>query len=622
MQRIAGLDPAGARPRGRLGDPREMLAVLGLLLLSVAPKLWLLLAHPAVPISDFKTIVLFAESFARGGPFAPGWYWDLLSPGTSSLIAPFMAAWPGHDAAVARWLTFLVMALLPLVPVVALRGAVPAKARLLMGALIALQPAQFVFSNVVSQDNWIQLPVIVLACLAIRNERLRGRGVPALAALLLCLSMYIRQEMLLVCLPLAVLAAWPWNGSRKTLVRASVVFLVVATLCSLLVAVQREGATGRFALTTKHGGAALLGSYVPGAGFGWVPYDDYVARVAPGIAGDAKAVRSHAAGLAIREILSRPGFHLVRRTGATLNAATGADGSLAYWSLYAADPPTNQASPGRALANRLQPWIVAGFVLVHALFAGAMLPALRRRDLAMLALAAAIAIKLALHLVIATQARFFLVAGSLEALAIGLAFVHIASSRRLLVAFAAAALVAAAGLSYCVSRLPGWEQAALQADARWLDSVTPRPSRISLGTADASVDCELVHGKMLELSGASLAFQVERADPAPGDSAELRCDVTARAAPGGLRLEVQDGYAAGGFPDRMFQQVWIDGELVYNHDISARAWSGWWPYELDLSRGKPVRVVVAVKALHPDPGPGWGNAAATGVRFGELEKPR
>lgn len=572
--------------------------------LSLLPKAWLLWRYPAIPVSDFRSIVGFAQEIATHGPAAPGWFWALLSAGTSTVLAMPLALLPFAPDAIASGCTALMMGLVPLLPLLMLRGAVPPWVRLAMALTIAVQPAQWVFTSVVAQDNWVQLPAVALACLAIRSTR-TGKAAPAAAALLWCLAAFVRQEMLVALLPLALVAACAPGPGLRRCVRPLAVFALVAAFALAAIVIQRGEATGRYALTTTHGGAAMLGSYVPGAGFGWKQYDVYATVVEPELAGDAEAIRARSGAIAWDEIRQRPAFHALRRLGALMAAATAAEGTLEYWALAApeAQAPARRGAATR-LAARVHPLVVAATLVLHALFVAALVVAWRRRDVAVLAIALAIAAKFGLHLVFASQARFFLVVSALEALAVGLALQgwwQDRSLRRPVAVVAAAALVAGTAITLA---LPRWQAWAEQVDASL-------PVKLALSAPGAGANCTLAGGTQRDADVGTIAFQVAHRDPSPGESAELRCRLRKTEAYAGLRLAVRDDYAAGGFDNRIIQEVWLDDRLVRRHDIADAAWSGWWSVPLGHSAQVRVRIV----AVRPDAGPGWGDAALTEVRL-------
>lgn len=592
-----------ARPSG------STIIGLAVVVVSLLVKWWLVVCYPVIPVSDFQSLVEFADAMGREGPFVRTWHWNLASPGASMAMGAAMALFDADNVDVARWWSMLAMAALPLLPLWLLRGAVPGWARVTATAIVALLPAQIVFAAVPAQDTWVQVPVVALACLAVRNLRGAGGGHPVSAATLFAASVAMRPEMLVVAFPLAACAAWP-AGAPAQRIRATVAFAVVAALLLGGLAIQRGVATGRYALSSPHGGASMLGAYVPGVGFGWAQPEAWVATFEPQTAANPAAMQERAAALAWAEIGKRPWFHLQRRAGALLFAGTGSDGTITYWTLLGTAQPPERAADASKLAARLDPPLRWGFVLVHALFVGAVAVALRRRDPLLLALVAAIGLKLALHLLFASQARFFLVVSALEAIAIAVAAADAwrdRATRGLALACAAAGSVAIGG---GMLALPAW-QASLDDPALKIQE----RFRVARGAFEGS--CELQHGTLLHKTASVFGFQVANADPAPGEIARVACRLAARDAGGAFTLEVRDGYAPGGFPDRLVQEVYVDGVRIYRHDIAAEAGDGWWSHPLTLERRQIMDVTVQIVAVRPDAGPAWGNAAATDVRFAE-----
>ena len=251
--------------RGR----RESLAVLALLVLGVGTRLAFTRAFPTLPFSDFQALIGFGKHLLASGLAAPGWYWVQFNPGLPMLLALLYRLVPDGGPAAAREATAIWTGLLPLFPFL-LGAARSFRLRLLAGLLLALWPGQIAFSGVVAQDNWVLVPAVALAALAVRRLLLQGsRAHPIWAGLLYALAVAIRQEMLLVLLPPLLAAAVSVRGPRRT--RDAAWLLLAAGVPLVLLAVQRERATGRFTLTTEHGGLALIGSFMPGAfRSGWV----------------------------------------------------------------------------------------------------------------------------------------------------------------------------------------------------------------------------------------------------------------------------------------------------------------------------------------------------------------
>lgn len=580
---------------------------MALVLAGVLLRAGLAATYPPVPVSDFKRVVDFAADIAQHGPFVDVWHWTLLSAGTSTLLSPFIALLPGDRESVALVVTMLAMCAVPLIPLLMLRGTIPDAALALVTCVIALHPALILFSGVVAQDNWVQLPAVALTCLAMRNCLRSTKGSPILAAILWGLCIFIRQEMLLALLPLAVASAIPACRSRS---RRLAIFALAAACMLALIGGQRYLATGRFAITSEHAGASLLGSYIPGSGFGWIPFESYVATVAPDLADNPDRLAREAGRLVREEVRKRPWFHIKRRIGALVHAATGADGTLAYWSLSSQAQHETRSAGAARLARWMGPWVQAGMILTHALFAAAMLVAMWSRNRPLLILGLAIALKLGIHLVFPSQARFLLAIIPMEAIAAGIAIAVAWSNTRAMFAAGLAAAAAGCALTLLASASREW-----QAELARSDPPVPM-SRATLRSNHTLTRCRLLSGRLVDSSASSVSIMVSHPDPDPGDTARISCRVTSRS-PGILRLEVNDPYAPGGFPDRMRQVVRIDDAVVYQHDIADKAGSGWWGISLPPARDSGFEV--SVEALRPDRGPAWGSAAITRIRLVERQ---
>ena len=582
-----------------------LILVAGLML-----RTWLTTQYPTIPVSDFKRVVDFADDIARHGPFVDVWHWSLLNAGASTLLAAFLALVPGDTEAIARTTTMLAMAALPLLPFVMLRGVLSDPARILATGLIALHPALVLFSGVTAQDNWVMLPALGLGCLAVRNCVRVGVGSPVWAAFLWGGSLFVRQEMLLVMLPLAIAAAVPLH-CRWFRSKAMLVFLACAVMMIVAVGGQRYLATGNFRVTSEHGGTSLLGSYSPGAGFGWIPFESYVASLDPELADNPERMAREGARIAVAEVMQRPMFHFVRRAQALAYSATGGDGTLTYWSLQGDAQAPERSVRAAALAGRLAPWIQSSMTLMQVLFIGALLLGIRRRNPELLALGMAISIKLSLHFIYPSQARFFLVILALQAIMIAAALPLLRGRLRRAVA-AAAALLVTIGFALGPAKALSKREAEL---ARIYPAVPT--TRATLRGKFAITRCRLTEGRMLDTSASSVTIVVSHPAPSPGDRATVICHSRPTRLVGHIRLEVNDPYETGGFPDRMRQVVRVDGQMVHVHDIAGEAGSGWWSRE--LPSGKDFEFSVSVEAVRPDAGPGWGNAAVTRIRLVESD---
>lgn len=606
---------------------RAMWWAIGTMLLvtaSIGVRVFLAFRFPTIPDSDFKGIVVFASTLAEHGITTGGWYWNLFSQGTSTILSFVIALAPSDPAATARMTTAVMLGLLPVLPLLLLRNRIPWWGCFLAAAIIAFQPALVIFSSVVAQDNWVILPVLAVACLAARNLWGDRMGYPVWAALLWCFAGYIREEMYLATLPLALAACWPLADSGLRLKRV-LAFVGTAWLLLICIGMQRHAATGNFALTTNHGGSSILGSYAPGAGFGWVDPQPFIAAKDPSLLDPPNRIRKklplaadeslngeHSGDtgreqtkLAIAEILRRPGLHAVQRLGALYAAASDKDGTLEYWAL------TNPAVQSEAtriaatgFANTMAPFIYWGLIALHVLFIGAVCVALRGRSILMLVLIVTILLKMGIHVLVAMQGRFLMVTDALEALVVALAVVRVIRRPRLGIAFAVGALVAVAAFlaaSHYYDRVQSWV-AAQEWDRDDLHY------RFILRLPHAEINCHMDRGELTAINGNGAVFQLSR-EPIPGDIAEIVCIQRDEQH---LQLSVYDGYAPGGLPNRIVQEVLVDGKVIHRHDIADEPGAGWWSVDIPSNSHA---IVLRIEAISPDPGAAWGNAGATEIRF-------
>ncbi len=405
---------AGQTQDGRPAHRRELLAAGVLLLLGVLPRILLAATHPAIAFSDFRALIEFGRLMAVNGWATPTWHWIQFNPGLAMILSIVFRVFPEHETA-ARLATALATGLLPLLPFFLWRPILGLRWRLLAGALLALWPGQIFFSGVVAQENWALLPTVALGALAVRVVRAPGGSaspLPIIAGLLLAAAVAFRQEMLVVLLPAAIAAAGLLQKGGRW--RRAVWFGVSAGLCLAALAWQRQAASGRFALTTEHGGLALLGSVAPGAAeAGWVDPRAYIAAVEPDLLEDRSAARNASSRLALAEWKRRPAFHVARSLSVSTRLAVESDADSLYWSLGA-------ESRGQALHLRLFSLLRLELALVQGLFFASVLFALRRRDAAILALAACVLLKFVLQSVASPLGRLMVPATALALLVVAL----------------------------------------------------------------------------------------------------------------------------------------------------------------------------------------------------------
>jgi hypothetical protein len=595
---------------------RETVAFLLLLILGLAPRLAFVSSFPTIPVSDFNVLVLFGQHLHDHGLLANGWFWEYFNPGLPVLLSVLFRIFHGDPGSVARMATAIACGLLPVLPFLIWRGVLPFWVRLTAGISLALWPGQVLFSGVVAQDSWVLLPTVALAALAVRALVSAAPTWPATAGLLYVAAVAIRQEMLIVLFPLFLAAAGVTfrAGWRRVAVAA-----LAAGLPLVALAAFRGAATGRFTLSSEHAGLTILGAYVPGAtGYGWIDPYPFIASVRPDLLRDRKALLSQASLLAFREALRRPDFHAARILSSVVTSAVAGEASSLYWSVGAVEvlpPPLHER--GAALNQSAMRPLRYEMAAIQGLFLAALIIGVWRRNGTILLLSSAVLLKYGIHAVIVAQGRYFYAATALEILAIAIAAYEVwttpAARRRVLVP----ALALGLGLLFALGLLFVRLRLELYVQSRDVDQ--QRTYRFPMEVADhsASLDCVVNRGVLVSLilprdSTQSAAIRTFLGDPPPGDAATAVCQLTGAGKARPLTLDVLDPYAPGGFPDRMLQRVEIDGVEVFSHDIAKEPGSGWAHIPLgDVGAGTARKVVVEVKALRPDPGPGWGNAAVT-----------
>ncbi len=406
---------------GKPAPAREVLAAAALLFAGVGARILFTARFPAVAFSDFRALVDFGQEIARHGLTEASWHWIQFNPGLPMVLALLSGA-PASPEVVARLATAIATGLIPLLPFFVWRGVLPFGWRFFAGALLSLWPGQIFFSGVVAQENWALLPTVGLGVLAVRALRLPGGAAyPVAAGLLLACGAAFRQELLVVLAPAALAAAGLANPGGARLRRAAVLVLA-AGIPLLALAFQRDRATGRFAITTEHGGLALLGSVIPGAaGPGWIDPKAYIASVDPALLENRDAARGAAAGLALSEWKRRPAFHAMRGAAAALRLAAESDADDLYWGVGAPEAlPETARARGAAFYARWFPRLRWELALIQGLFVVAVLRGLRRRDTAILVLAACVLLKFALQSIASPLGRLMVPATALELLVVAL----------------------------------------------------------------------------------------------------------------------------------------------------------------------------------------------------------
>ena len=512
---------------------RETLAVAALLVVGVGLRLAFVLDYPTLAFSDFRALLDFGLEMRRG--WAPEtWHWIQFNPGLAMALSGVLAIFPDPGTA-ARHATAGLTGLLPLLPFFLWRPFMSLGWRFLAGLLLAVWPGQVFFSGVVAQENWALVPTVALAALAVRVLRAPAtRARPLVAGLLLAAATAFRQELLIVLLPAALAAAGLFRRERGVArIRRGATLAVSAGVLLFALAGQRYAASRRFAVTTEHGGLALLGSVVPGASeAGWVDPRAYIASVDPDLLENRTLTRKAASRLAVDEWERRPGFHLLRAASVAGRLAVESDADDLFWSVGSPQAlPAALRARGAELYARWFPRLRWELALIQGLFLATLLGALRRREnvlvvprrdsvpravprrnTGVLVLAACVLLKFGLQSVASPLGRLMVPATALEILAIALGLAALPTARSA-VRFGLVTVAAAAALLLVAPRL-----SALAASK----DEAPHPvARFPLemgANATAFARCTVEEGDV-----ASLEWKRAWLQPKPGGVARVTC---------------------------------------------------------------------------------------------------
>lgn len=404
------------------------LAALGL-----GTRLGFQAAFPTQPFYDPLQLVHFGELIRDQGLAGKGWYWINFNAGLPVVLGALFRT-GGSPLPLARIATACATGLVGILPFLIWRGVVPYRWRLLAGALLAVWPGQIFFAGVVVQDNWVLLPMVALAALAVRRIRGSGEpGRPLLSGALFAACFAIRQEMLIVLLPLAAAAGVSRRATQRTR-RDAAVLLGVTAVALFLLGLQRREATGRFALTTGHGALALFGSFMPGSSTGgWTDARAYAEAVEPSLPRGLYGSPGQMVRLTWKEVERRPAFHALRIASWLPRLALDADADNLFWSVGS---PRSVAPELRGAAARFEraarPLLIAELAILQGLFAAALFVGIRRRRSDILVIAAAVGLKFAIHMIVSPVGRLAVPAIALELLTIPLAAAELEGSPRIL----------------------------------------------------------------------------------------------------------------------------------------------------------------------------------------------
>jgi hypothetical protein len=422
--------PANKMAPGDSARHSEFVWVTAIILFGVLPRVGFIILFPTNPISDFKGLVDFAIAIRDSLSARGAWQWEFFNAGLPTILSGIIRISPASPETTARWATAILTGLVPILPYAIWYGVLSFRARILAGLFLALWLGQVFFSGVIAQDNWVIIPTVALSSLAVRSLVVHEKGYPIWSAFLFALGAYVRQEMVVVLLPIALVSAGLGTGDKR-LKRHLVYWGTGVLLLFLLIACQRGVGSGRFTLTTEHGGKSMLGAYVPGAGLNyWADPDPYVASIDPGLLKDKERLQKEYYRLALKEALRRPKFHLIRIVSAVLNCFGHPDRSNFYWSLNALNVlPPEYKHRSDLFIQRASPVLNICMVVIHTLFLASCFSGLIRRRWAILVIASTVFLKMFIHALLVAQPRYFMPAIALEWLAIAIWIDDVLNSR-------------------------------------------------------------------------------------------------------------------------------------------------------------------------------------------------
>jgi hypothetical protein len=552
----------------RPGSPaQEWADVLLLLFVGVGTRVGFALAYPTRPFFDFLQVVHFGTLLRDQGLFARGWYWSQFNPGLPVILAVLFRIFPGDPVAVARMATAVATGLCPILPFLLWRSVLGPRWRRLAGLLLAAWPGQIFFSGAVALDNWVLLPAVALACLAVR--RLLDpteRVYPFVGGVLYAAALAIRQEMALVLLPAALAAVAVPRLTRKSL-RNVAVLGVIAGLTFLAIGAQRSAATGHFKIGSEHGALGLFGTFVPGASIdGWSDARAYAAALDPSVV-DGSLFGSQPAMLRLTwsEARRRPAFHLLRIAAWVPRLALNADADNLVWSVGAPRAqPADRRDRAAKFRDRWDPILRAELALTQGLFVATFVLGVRRRSLPILTLALSVVLKFLIHAIISPVGRLAVPAIALELLAIPLGLALLAPRPR----FERLRFAALAGSTaiLLLAGTPALADFVMRHDSPVLPGI--RGFALQAGQ-DCEVRCKLASGAITGLTPAWVRLQVRDEEAAAPEAARLPCAIPVLAAGESLILELFALTPAPASPDAAVTRVLLDGREAPAEAFSA-----------------------------------------------------
>ena len=584
----------------------ELLTLVVILIVSILPRLVFISIFPSRFVSDFSVILRFGlamtqDSLARGDPA-----WDFINPGTPFFLSLLFRMIPANPELVARWATALITGALPLIPFLFWRNVFSLRARTVSALLLALWPGQIIFSGIPAQDNWVLFPSILLCALCVRVLMLKENGYPFWGTVMYVLAGFIRQEMFVVLLPALFVVIYTKNIQvfRGNLYRAGTTLFLLL----FLLIVYRGTATGHYTLSTSHAGEAMLGSYVPGAGKTWTDPKPYLAATAPQLLYQGKLSQKDALSIVWQEVRQRPVFHGMRLLSLPAYEIVFFDENLAYWSITRPDVlPTEDYKVNYFVTNVRSNLKYFSMVPHFLFFFAIVFASLRKKKVHVVAFLLLIMLmKIFIHVIIVSQARFFLTSIALEFLVIGVVLDDIFAEKEKL----------SIGIAILLTSISCFLLASSVLGARKYisthDIVSQYHYRFPLEIGNMKFDCEMNDGLLFSFypgeERATFRVGFLNAEPSQGEKVEVRCMASNISTT--IHMNIPDYYKPGGLPDRIKQVLYINEKEVFYYDIADDAWSGVHGFTLTPTPQGTLSFSFQLIAVNPDPGLQWGGSVS------------
>lgn len=592
----------------------EILCFILLLLVAFLPRIGFVSIFPSHPTSDFQNLINFGLSFKLDWLAKGNIYWKYFSAGLPLILSLLFRIFPYDPEVISRWATVFITGSTALIPFLVWRDTLSLRARVIAGIFMSLWPGQILFSGIPAQDNWVLPTSVMLAALSVRILVNKEVGRPILGALLYVLTVSIRQEMLICMFPVAVVVVI--GSDKKEFIKRSLVAVTIAALAFGFLIVQRGMSTGRYSLSSDHMGLTILGSYIPGSGRGWGNPLPYLAIAAPEEL-QQDDYQKISVELALKELFSRPRYHLIRAIGTVSFHLFQAEDNYYWWSLSKQGVlSADKIDEATLFISKTDSWIKLPALLVQFFFFSSLFYVIfveRRKLLTVLPVLMVIFLKVSIHSVIVSEPRYYLTVIALQIVVFSVLVDGILLTRKTGPIFLG--VLFGGGMVAGLIFLAQYAQKTID----MYDGIRQKNYAFPLMVEGLKVNCVLDKGVLLYQLNSGGAIRLEHQDPAPGEFSRISCSAFSETTMD-IYISIMDGYEQGGTPERILQIVYVNGERIIRHDVADEIFLGWQDVYLGkISPGQPFNFSLEVKALKPDDGWGWGDVSNTAFKITSIK---